>query len=145
MYTMNLQPGQTYTIATYDGVLRAVAAGGRPSVNIRTGLEFRPGPLVEITLVPDPGNERRETCHLCGETHPVSVLARTTENYYDWDDPDEDREGSVLLSGEVWPCRDTHRCTEIRKARTAAWYDAAINADAAEYSRGIGQGWAVQP
>ena len=137
MYAYQLQPGQPYTYN--DTVYRAVAAGGRPSVNVASGLEFHPGPLVEVEPYTEGAvPERTEMCERCGESVPVSMLTRRVENYYDWDNPDEDAQGSILLERIAWACRDEGECRSRRRGMAQAAIVVAESEDAAARESGWG-------
>lgn len=136
MYAYELEPGQPYTRA--GTVYRALAAGGRPSVNVSSGLEFYPGPLVEVEPFIGTVPERVETCAHCGERKPVSMLYRITERYYDWDDPNEDAQGSVMLSRLAWQCRDAADCRRVRLDMARGAQTVAETVDAAEREAGWG-------
>lgn len=137
MYAHELVPGQPYSVG--EQTYRALAAGGRPSVNVATGLEFQPGPLVEVDpFIGGAVPERVETCAKCGEAQPVSGLKRLVERYYDWDNPDEDAQGSVLLTREVWECRDRDDCRRRQRDMIRAAQGRAESDDAAARESGWG-------
>jgi hypothetical protein len=136
MYASQLEVGQVYRL---DGLLyRVVEQDGWPrSVNIENGCAASLGPGVEVELVEGEVRERQEVCEQCGERRPVSQLTRRNESYYDWDNPDEDAQGSVLLTRVVWTCRDTNACRTGRRIAGLAMLEQPDNT----YQRGIGQGW----
>ena len=132
MHAYQTEIGQTYRHE--QTIMRRIA--GTPQcefVGIHSGLWYGFGPLVEVEPISDPGNETHHRCAQCGDMQPVSALELTTENYYDWDDPDEDAQGSILHTRTVWKCRSG--CAPRTHAPVAEDM----------YSRGIGHGWSVQP
>lgn len=136
MYANQVKPGQP--IARNGSIYRCLD-NGRTYVNVADGQEMLLGPLVEVEpftggFVP----ERIEQCSRCGEDVPVSGLARSVERYYDWDDPDEDRQGSVLLERVVWTCRDSEDCKRRRRAAGHAAQMRAESEDAAARENGWG-------
>lgn len=136
MYAYELQPNQPYTL--HGNIYRSLVTGGRPSVNVATGLGFYPGPLVEVEPVSAVVAERIEHCARCGEAKPVSALTRSEEKYYDWDDPDTDSQGSVLLSRTVWRCRDRDDCGRVRRDAARVAREVAESEDAAVREAGWG-------
>ena len=131
MYAYQTAMEQTYR--HNQAIVRRIA--GTPHcefVEIYSGKWVGLGPLVEVEPVTDPGDEMTARCDRCGATQPVSALGHTVEKYYDWDDPDEDAQGSILHSRTVWSCRTA----------CAATSHAASAEDM--YCLGTGQGWSVQ-
>lgn len=136
MYAHELRANQPYVHGgqTY----RAVGVGGRPSVNVATGLGFQPGPMVEVEPFTGTVPERVEQCCRCGEDVPVSGLVRSVERYYDWDNPDEDAQGSVLLERVVWTCSDEAECRRVRRGMARSAQMVADSEDAAARESGWG-------
>lgn len=136
MYAYQVQPNQPVII---DGQTYRCLDAGRTYVNVSTGRKTLLGPLVKVEpftggIVP----ERIERCARCGEQVPVSGLERSVERYYDWDNPDEDAQGSILLSREVWTCRDTEDCRLRRRGLAHAAQMQAEAEDAAAREAGWG-------
>jgi hypothetical protein len=75
------------------------------------------GKLSDDTLViPTIWNGSWVHCEKCGEKLPQPAAIHKLERYYDWDNPDSDVQGSILMSRDVYTCRNTQTCRENRRA-----------------------------
>lgn len=141
MLAHQIAPGRTIT---YDGhTYRMIERWSRDglstnAVDIHTGLGASFGPLVDLTICADPGDELHHACARCGERQPVSALTRRETQDYDWDNPDQDVQGSVLRTVVTWQCADRAACADRRRERAALVNAEAEAADAAARESGYG-------